>query len=57
VRILLSELRPEEEETDATSVRGVGPVVAVIRHEGEDEAGRLGVAGLEEFMERKTVAS
>jgi hypothetical protein len=34
-----------------------GPVVAVIRNEGEDEAGRLGVAGLEEFMKRKTVAS
>jgi hypothetical protein len=33
-----------------------GPVLAVIPHEGEDEAGRLGVAGLEEFMERKTVA-
>jgi hypothetical protein len=34
-----------------------GPVVAVFPPEGEDEAGRLGVAGLEEFMERKTVAS
>jgi hypothetical protein len=34
-----------------------GAVLAVIPHEGEDEAGRLGVAGLEEFMERKTVAS
>jgi hypothetical protein len=35
----------------------IGPVVAVINREGEDEAGRLGAAGLEEFMERKTVAS
>ena len=34
-----------------------GPVVAVIHHAGEDEAGWLGAAGLEEFMERKTVAS
>ena len=34
-----------------------GPVVAVIRHGGEDEAGWLGAAGLEEFMLRKTVAS
>jgi hypothetical protein len=33
-----------------------GPVLAVIPHEGEDEAGRLGVAGLEEFMECKAVA-
>jgi hypothetical protein len=33
-----------------------GPVLAVIPREGEDEAGRLGVAGLEGFMERKTVA-
>jgi hypothetical protein len=34
-----------------------GPVVAVTHREGEDEAGRMGAAGLEEFMERKTVAS
>ena len=34
-----------------------GPVVAVIRNEGEDEAGRLGVAGLEEFLEGKTLAT
>jgi hypothetical protein len=57
VRILLSELRPEKRRRMRRRYGAFGPVVAVIRHEGEDEAGRLGVAGLEEFMERKTVAS